>query len=245
MTVLSCEVKARAPLADGRTFGERGAYEVVEGVLRFGVRPEEPANRAIVDLERATRDADGLVHFDADFCLLQPLDPDRATGHLLFDVPNRGQKLAMSHFNRADRGLPSSIDSGDGFLMQRGWTILWTGWQHDVAPAAGMGLRAPTAMEGERPIGGQARVFLQLDRPTTEVVLDATRLSRSYPIANADATLYVRDRPSTAPAVVADDRWSLVRRSADGPYSLCLADGFMPGAIYELVYTTSGCPVAG
>ena len=100
-------------------------------------------------------------------------------------------------------------------------------------------------MEGERPIGGQARVFLQLDRPTTEVVLDATRLSRSYPIANADATLYVRDRPSTAPAVVADDRWSLVRRSADGPYSLCLADGFMPGAIYELVYTTSGCPVAG
>jgi hypothetical protein len=75
MAVLSCEVNARGPLAEGRTFGERGAYEVVEGVPRFGVRPEDPANHAIIDLERTTRDADGLVHFDADFCLLQPLRP--------------------------------------------------------------------------------------------------------------------------------------------------------------------------
>jgi hypothetical protein len=100
-------------------------------------------------------------------------------------------------------------------------------------------------MDGDQPISGQARCFVQLDRPTTEVVLDATRLSRSYPIANPNATLYLRQSPSLPPMIVAEDRWSLVRRKADGPYSLGLSDGFVPGAIYELVYTTSGCPVAG
>ena len=99
------EITARAPYQGGMTFGEVGAYERIDGVIHFAVDPLHPANAAIVDLDKAARDAAGRVTFSADFCLLQPVDPARANRRLIFDVLNRGNRRAVPRFNHVPPAL--------------------------------------------------------------------------------------------------------------------------------------------
>ena len=150
MAVTRLEIHTRVPYAGGIAFGAAGPYERLDGTIHFVVEPEGEANRLIVDLDRAARDDAGRVPFQADFCLLQPADPERGNRRLLFEVLNRGRKNVPRHFNRAPAAaVPTeAIDPGDGFLMRHGWTVAWCGWQWDVIrdPAL-MGLEAPQALE--------------------------------------------------------------------------------------------------
>ena len=61
MAVSQIESVAVEPYEDGVSFGDVGPYEVVRAVLRYAVDPETDAGRRIVDLDRARRDASGLV----------------------------------------------------------------------------------------------------------------------------------------------------------------------------------------
>ena len=56
MALVELEIRKRGPFADGKAFGEHGAYERIDGIARFAVDPAHPANRAIVDLDKAERD---------------------------------------------------------------------------------------------------------------------------------------------------------------------------------------------
>ena len=139
-------------------------YERIDGKLHFSVDPTHPANRRIVDLDRAARDQTGQVRFWADFVLLQPLDPGRANRRLLYFVVNRGLRVGVP-FNRYTPRWPTlpptdDIDVGDGFLMKRGWTVAMCGWQWDVQRQPGlMGLEAPQAIgPNGRPIQGRVVV---------------------------------------------------------------------------------------
>src|SRR6202158_3580909 len=136
-------------------------YERVDGRLHFAVDPSHPANTRITDLDLAPRAAQGPVRFWADFCLLQPADPQRANRRLLYYVVNRGLRVGVP-FNRYASRLPTlpptdDIDVGDGFLMKRGWTLLMCGWQWDVERQPGlMGLEAPQALGVDgRPLQGR------------------------------------------------------------------------------------------
>jgi hypothetical protein len=60
VAVTRLEVQSRAPFADGVAFGAVGPYEQNDGILHFAVDPAHPANREIVDLERAA-----LLNLDA------------------------------------------------------------------------------------------------------------------------------------------------------------------------------------
>ena len=66
MPVIDVEVTGREPYADGLPFGDTGVYERIDGVLTFAVDPENEANRPIVDLDLAPRDAEGRVRFRSD-----------------------------------------------------------------------------------------------------------------------------------------------------------------------------------
>jgi hypothetical protein len=60
---------------------------------------------------------------------------DRANHCLVCDVPNRGNQPIMPRLNGApDGGHPQH--AGNGFLMRRGFTVVWSGWQGDVPPGA-------------------------------------------------------------------------------------------------------------
>jgi hypothetical protein len=78
--VTRIEIASRTDVLDGKPFGASGAYEKIVGKVFFSVDPAHPRNKAIVDLDKAPRDADGRVTFSADLYVLAPKDAARAMG---------------------------------------------------------------------------------------------------------------------------------------------------------------------
>ena len=62
----------------------------------------------------------------------------RANRILLFEVDNRGNKLAPVFFNEGVAGGVAERNGltspGDGWLMRQGYTMVWFGWEMDVRP---------------------------------------------------------------------------------------------------------------
>ena len=63
MPVTQFEIRNRRPFAAGQSFGDVGAYELLEGVLHFVVDPDNDNNAGIIDLALAARNAQlSLIH---------------------------------------------------------------------------------------------------------------------------------------------------------------------------------------
>ncbi len=254
--VTGIDIESRSDLLDGREFGLAGAYEKLAGTVRFALDPDDPANRAIVDLSRAARNADGRVEFSADLYILKPRDPNRGNGTLLFDVVNRGSKTVLGVFNRGTRAADPATegDIGDGFLMERGFTLVWVGWQFDVVPGGGrMRIEAPEATDVGEPLEGPVRYWFRTNAPSRVQALDGpARGAVPYrpvdPGAEANR-LTVREGNLDEPRTIARDAWSFSRLDGDSPApddgSIYVEDGFEPGMLYELSYETRGSSVAG
>ena len=254
MAVIEVETIGRETYADGRDFSDTGAYERIDGVLTFAVDPDHGANQPIVDLGLAPRDSAGRVRFWSDVTLLVPKEPDRGNGRLIVDVVNRGRKMAVSNFNRAPAQVGGSreVPEGDGFLFDRGYSVVSIGWQWDVyGSEALLGLQAPAAeMEG-RPVRGQTSVEI---RPNVveRTRLLADRVHRPYPVADpddVDAVLLVRDWEDGPDTVVPRSLWRFAREADDSVAAsrehIYLYSGFQPGKIYHVVYTAEGAVVVG
>ena len=140
--VVRIEVLWRGAAYDGRSFGTVGPYEKIVGRAYGEVVPRDRRNALINDILLAPRNARGMVEYVATFTLLRPLDPSRGNGVLLHDMVNRGNKLLLPTYNRACAVRPTGgacdfEGAGDGFLFREGYTVLWSGWQGDIAPVAG------------------------------------------------------------------------------------------------------------
>ena len=81
-----------------------GDYEKLGGTVELELDPTHPANAAIVDLDRAPRNAQGLVEAIADVEILRPTIAANGNRRLIYDVVNRGTQRALSYFNDASRG---------------------------------------------------------------------------------------------------------------------------------------------
>ena len=148
MAITELEITNRTSFASGESFGDTGAYELVEGTAHYAVDPLHSRNRGITDLDLAPRNSAGKVEFSSDFSMLQPVDIERGNRRILFDVVNRGRRTALT-FNGAP--IPTDptapLQSGNGYLMRRGYTVVWGGWQADVPPTPGLiGLQGPEAI---------------------------------------------------------------------------------------------------
>jgi hypothetical protein len=66
----------RRPFAGGHRFGEAGPYERLTGRVSFAVDPLAPAQTDVVDIDKAPRDDNGQVRFEADFMILKPVAGD-------------------------------------------------------------------------------------------------------------------------------------------------------------------------
>ena len=64
--VTRIEIASRTDILAGKPFGTSGVYEKIVGKVFFSVDPAHPRNKAIVDLDKAPRDAAGRVTFSAD-----------------------------------------------------------------------------------------------------------------------------------------------------------------------------------
>jgi hypothetical protein len=92
MAITDISVTDIADFADGHEFGPAGAYVRIKGVARGMLDPAAAANAGIVDLDKAPRNAEGLVEYATDFDILRPKQPARGSAILVYDVPNRGSK---------------------------------------------------------------------------------------------------------------------------------------------------------
>ena len=199
-------IERREPFADGHSFGRTGPYEKLVGRLHYEVDPDDAANARVTDLKFAPRNARGKVEFWSDFYLLKPVHTERGNRRLLYDVHNRGNKLAIWTFNGARGNDPSTLaDAGNGFLMQRGYSIVWTGWNGDVVPDGTSRLLAglPVASADEEPITGKSYVEICISEEekvfSRPFYWSPWGTSAAYPsvsLDNATATLTMRPRRS-------------------------------------------------
>ncbi len=253
MAVVSIDIERRAPYEGGRSFGDAGPYDRLDGTITFSVDPQHAANRDIVDLDLAQRDADGRVRFTSDLCLLIPSDPARGSRRLVVELPNRGRKLIPRFVNRAAPALPTAeIPVGDGWTFRQGLSIAWIGWQHDVYRSdAMMGLEAPEALIDGKPIRGEMIVEIQPNFSERTRLL-ANRVHRPYRVADIDdpsARLLVRDHPDGENMEIPRSAWRFGReedgRVVPSDEHIYLESGFEPGRIYSVIFTTEGAPVVG
>src|SRR5690349_3848226 len=78
--VTKVEVVSSTAFADPRTFGEVGAYTHITGRFHGELDPNLPANKGIVDLAKAPRNARGKVQYSAEFEILRPADAAKGNG---------------------------------------------------------------------------------------------------------------------------------------------------------------------
>lgn len=255
--VVRLQINERAPFAEGWSFAQAGAYEKITGRLQIEVAPDAPANARIHDLKYAPRNGRGRVECWTDFFLLKPMDPSRGNRRILYDVNNRGNKLALATFNGARSNDPTTLaDAGNGFLMRHGYSVLWCGWNGEVVEDGTDRLLVglPIARQNGETITGQAHVEIC----TTEQVYSRPfywspwGVSDAYPAVSLDhqnASLMIRPRRSEPAIEVPHDRWAFGRWENDrfiaDPTHLYVKDGFRPGRLYDLVYTAQNPRVTG
>jgi hypothetical protein len=270
--VVRVEIIDRSDVLAGKSFGDAGAYEKISGKIHFAVKPEDAHNRLIVDLDKAPRNGAGEVEFTSDFYVLRPKDPARGSGSALIEIPNRGGKGMLRVIQNGKSSLDPVTEEefGDGFLMRRGTTLAWIGWQWDVRDEKGMmRLSAPVAMDPPPQKVSADDAFNQ-PQPITGLVRSdfvVTEKVEEYPLAhlisgsiggteyycwkpdNPANVLTVRDGPMEKRRVIPRSDWGFVGSTAAklemGPRTIRLKGGFEPGKIYEIVYLARDPAIAG
>jgi hypothetical protein len=245
-------IASRTVVANGQWFGAAGPYEKIAGTVFFELDPADPHNRAIVDLDLAPRNARGRVEFSADLFILAPQDPARASGSVLFEVSNRGNKGLLTTFNRAtasaDPMLPEHF--GDGLLMRNGFTLVWVGWEFDVP---GLKVKPPIATKNGSPLIETIAAQAVVDTRATEVSFSDVPLYQPFDMNDETATLTVRDTIWDPPTTLPRRSWQFAASTTTGTGRcagmpcprISMASGFEPGRIYELKYRVSNPPIAG
>ena len=264
------EILRVEPAFAGQSFADVGVYERVVARVHGEVDPAHPLNAIIQDLAAAPRNAAGQVAYASDVEILRPVDRARGNRVLLFEIVNRGNKLALNAFND---GLPLAVadrnaltTAGDGHLFRAGYTLIWFGWQADVLPGASrMTLSVPAARNADgTPITGVVRTELTTPESTRTLNLSSgwftTLTHASYPTASTDnrraladgfvPSLTVRAKEQEARQPIANTDWAF-GSCPDGSTitasetQICLPRGFQPGRLYELIYRAKDPLVLG
>lgn len=232
--------KVESPAFEGRTFGAVGAYQKITARVRLAVDPALRQNSGVVDIALAPRNAQGLVEFESDVLLLRPVDLTKGNGRLFYDVNNRGNTRALDKFNDkgdAPNDPKTAAHAGNGFLMNQGYVIMWSGWQSDVAPGDDRILLRTPKVAG---VTGTSLEEFIFDNVTSPAI---GRLS--YPAADLNpalAKLTVRNLERDARATPADLKWTY--KDADA-IEIARPAGYGKGAIYEFTYPAKDPAVMG
>ncbi len=253
LTMLAAVVpfaRAEVTKVDVTTRTDMGSgYEQVVGRIHFAVDPKNPRNQGIADIDKAPKNAAGLVEFVADFSLQRPTAG--GNGVAIVDVVNRGRRTIFSFHHPAPpaidpatgRAAPAGADGdvGDGFLTKRGFTLISIGWEFDVPARAGaIRIEVPVATDNGKPITGiVTAVFTPNSRNAVYTVGDLAAYAPIDP-AGPDSVLKVRDRMSDRGGeIVPRDKWRLSGNV------VTLTGGFEPGRNYEIAYRAANPPVSG
>jgi hypothetical protein len=270
------EITKTEPAFGGQTFGAVGAYDRLTGKAYGEVDPAAPSNAIIQDIALAPRNARGMVEYVTDIDILRPADRSKGNGVLFFNIVNRGNKGGLPLFNA---GVPVDLATnnnvaaaGDGFMQRQGYTIIWFGWQPDVAAGNNrMTMRVPVA---HNPDGSSVTGIVRSElttaaqtipaKPTTTLDLSSGwftgMATTAYPTVSTDnrtppadgflPELTVRVREHEPRVAIPNSEWSFgaceAGKSADvNDAQICYPAGFKPGHLYELTYRAKDPLVLG
>jgi Alpha/beta hydrolase domain len=201
-------------------------YERIKGRVYYAVDPANAHNAAIADLDKAPRNARGEVEFSGDVDIVRP--KDGGNGVVFINVPNRGGRFF--------------IDKPDEWYLRQGFTLVELAWQFDVRPE-------PALLQFKAPVAKGIRGHVRSDFIVPAKVFEHTIAhlivgmigGTGYPVADpSDAVLTERDAPAAPRRTIARTKWRFV-----GDRNIHLDDGFVPGKVYEIVYTAADPAVVG
>jgi hypothetical protein len=253
-------VEERVSFAGGMEWGRAGAYERLKGTAYMEVDPSDPLNAVIVNLDKAPRNARGMVEFSSPFLILKPADMTRGNRKIFYVINNRGN--CGEHRRRAFPTAATTCnpitadDVGENnVLLRLGYATVDAGWHGDGVPNPNQLFPAfPVATQPDgSPIIGPLRLEYTTATTTFTQPLPGGGW-RAYEAADtntAHSTLTVRDRADAPKVTIPANRWAF-GRCPTGPGSLvptttdlCLFDGFAASKIYELIYPAKNPIVMG
>jgi len=251
--VTRIDVTSREDVLNGKPFGTVGPFERIIGKVFFAVDPKNPRNQIVPNIDKAPRNAQGMVEFSADIYILVPKDQAKGNGVAFFEVPNRGRRDQMIRFDRVSRGAPATSDTefGDGLLMRSGYTLVWVGWQFSLARNGQLiGIDLPGALENGQPLAGLVKTSLTVNRDAPTLALDPDTMR--YPPLDLDSPrsgLSVRQNVYDAPHAIPRNEWQFAKvlngQVVPDGTSLYLKEGFKAGQTYEVSYEGKGAVVGG
>lgn len=262
--IVHLEILSTHDAYGGASFGEVGPYEVITGIVHGELDPTNPANARIVDLELAPRTADGFVEYSEDVVILRPKAVAHAQRVLLYDVPNRGSKPALYFFDMS-RGSFAAGRQGNGQLLRMGYTIVWSGWQGDIAETGHgdtgrLGTKFPVAVnpdgstitglsreefvpDASGGVDDQGMVVRKLTYPAATLDKSQVRFDwrQTWKTSNDPLT---EGMSYTAPATaVPESSWSYAKNGTEVRFTL--PPGADSGSIFEFVYPARNPIVMG
>ena len=248
-----------------------GQYEKITGVAYAEVDPSDRRNAVIVDIDLAEPQAapgqpgktdKGKVAYLLNFYILKPVNLTRLDrslngyGKMFYEPPNRGGKT-WTALGRVSGGGddPATITDptilANSFLMPRGYTLVWSGWE-PLVPLADLGtaLDASVALPiAKNPDGstitGPAYEYIVVGNSTT------TSSTLSYPAADptdkATAVLTHRVHLDDPAVPIPSTGWEYTTTVNGEPAIRLLPTGttFVANDIYEFSYTAKDPTVAG
>ena len=131
-------VTSEAVTFGGASFGAVGQYQKIRGTVFGQLDPNDSKNAVIADMALAQKDpATRAVPYSMDFFILKPVDLSKGNHKIFYEVNNRGSKL-FSGFNQSGGGNnpTTAADAGSAFLMNQGYTLVWSGWDGATASNA-------------------------------------------------------------------------------------------------------------
>ena len=239
----------QSPAFAGASFGSVGQYEKIIGSYTAEIDPTDPKNALIADIGLAPLTARGTVAYSATFYLLRPINQAAGRHALLYEANNRGNKFLLSTldaFSTADNTIAhpndpnTAKDAGDGWLMQQGYTLAWSGWDALLLPSAtDLTLTAPVA-QGP---GGAAVTGPALEEFNVSVA-GVTNRNVTYNAADTSdlttPTLTMRLHYADPPIPITGFSYPFAGRVAWPP-----GQTIKPGWLYEFTYTATNPYISG
>jgi hypothetical protein len=267
--VVSVQMNAPTIAFGGYSWPGVGQYEKITGVAYAEVDPADRRNSIIVDIGLAELQAgpgqpgktpSGKVAYLLNFYILKPVNLNQVDrklngyGKMMYEPPNRGGKT-WTALGRVTGGGddPASITNTtvleNSFLMPRGYTLVWSGWEPlvplaDLGTALDASVALPIAKNSNgSTITGPAYEYIVVGNSTT------TSSTLSYPpFDTADKTtarLTHRVHLDDPPVPIPSTGWEYTT-TVNGDPAIRLTSGtFVANDIYEFSYTAKDPTVAG
>jgi Alpha/beta hydrolase domain len=249
--LISLKIDRMEPFADGMEFGTAGAYLRITGTAYGELDPHHPLNAVIVNLDKAPRNARGLVEYEVDFYIMGPAEVGRGNQKMLYEVVNRGRKNLLPVLHEAPETSPEAFndpvtatDAGSGHTFRAGYTLVWSGWDPDAPRAnGGLSMYAPVATDAGAPIVKTIRDEFVFGTRVPTARLTAPLSYETATLDQRQARLTVRAREGDPRTEIPPRQWAY----ADARSIKLLPEGtaFQPGLIYDFWYPAKDPKVLG